>query len=189
MTHENQSGIIRVSNLKKSYGSFEAVKGISFEVQEGEIFGLLGPNGAGKSTTLEIMETLRSKTSGDVTIAGLNLDKQQDAIKQIIGVQLQTSGFYPGLKLVELIKLFSGLYNRDINPMELLAKVNLEDKAKSLYKSLSGGQKQRFSIATTLINDPKIMRISRINFVHPMRIIRILRNMVYGIIEEEEDDE
>ena len=157
MTHENHSGIIRVSNLKKSYGSFEAVKGISFEVQEGEIFGLLGPNGAGKSTTLEIMETLRSKTSGEVTIAGLNLDKQQDAIKQIIGVQLQTSGFYPGLKLVELIKLFSGLYNRDINPMKLLAKVNLEDKAKSLYKSLSGGQKQRFSIATTLINDPKII--------------------------------
>lgn len=149
--------MITVSNLRKSYGSFEAVKGISFEVKEGEIFGLLGPNGAGKSTTLEIMETLRPKSSGEITIAGHDIDKHPDLIKSIIGVQLQTSGFYPGLRLVELIELFNGLYNRKVNPMELLAKVNLEDKAKSLYKSLSGGQKQRFSIATTLINDPKII--------------------------------
>ena len=149
--------MIKVSQLRKSYGSFEAVKGISFDVHEGEIFGLLGPNGAGKSTTLEIMETLRLKSSGEVNIAGFDLDQQPDEIKKIIGVQLQTSGFYPGLKLVELIDLFGGLYNRKVDPMELLAKVNLEEKAKSLYKSLSGGQKQRFSIATTLINDPKII--------------------------------
>ena len=149
--------MIKVSNLKKSYNSFEAVKGISFEVHEGEIFGLLGPNGAGKSTTLEIMETLREKTSGEITIGGFDLDKAPNEIKKIIGVQLQTSGFYPGLKLVELIELFNGLYNRQVDPIELLKKVNLEDKAKSIYKSLSGGQKQRFSIATTLINDPKII--------------------------------
>jgi ABC-2 type transport system ATP-binding protein len=149
--------MIKVSSLKKSYNSFEAVKGISFEVHEGEIFGLLGPNGAGKSTTLEIMETLREKTSGEITIGGFDLDKEPNEIKKIIGVQLQTSGFYPGLKLVELIELFNGLYNRQVDPIELLKKVNLEDKAKSIYKSLSGGQKQRFSIATTLINDPKII--------------------------------
>ena len=101
--------MIQVENLKKSYGSFEAVKGISFDVKEGEIFGLLGPNGAGKSTTLEIMETLREKTSGKVTIAGFDLDRQPDEIKKIIGVQLQTSGFYPGLRLIELIALFNGL--------------------------------------------------------------------------------
>jgi ABC-2 type transport system ATP-binding protein len=149
--------MIKVSNLKKSYNSFEAVKDISFEVREGEIFGLLGPNGAGKSTTLEIMETLREKTSGEITIGGFDLDKEPNEIKKIIGVQLQTSGFYPGLKLVELIELFNGLYNRQVDPIELLKKVNLEDKAKSIYKSLSGGQKQRFSIATTLINDPNII--------------------------------
>jgi len=149
--------IISVKNLVKQYGSFEAVKGIGFEVQEGEIFGLLGPNGAGKSTTLEIMETLRLKTSGEVIIGGFNIDKEPNEIKQIIGVQLQTSGFYPALKLVELIELFAGLYNRNVSPMELLKKVNLEDKAKSVFKSLSGGQKQRFSIATTLINNPKII--------------------------------
>ncbi len=152
-----QNKIISVKNLSKNYGNFQAVKSISFDVYEGEIFGLLGPNGAGKSTTLEIIETLREKTSGEVIVDGLNLDKQPDEIKKIIGVQLQTSGFYPGLNLIELINLFGGLYNRPVNPMELLKKVNLVDKAKNKSKELSGGQKQRFSIATTLINTPKIV--------------------------------
>jgi ABC-2 type transport system ATP-binding protein len=149
--------MISVKNLVKNYGNFEAVKGISFEVMEGEIFGLLGPNGAGKSTTLEIIETLRDKTSGHVTVDGLDLDKQPNEIKKIIGVQLQTSGYYPGLNLIELIDLFAGLYNREIEPMKLLDSVNLRDKAKNKFKELSGGQKQRFSIATTLINKPKII--------------------------------
>ena len=149
--------IISVKNLRKNYGAFEAVKDISFDVLEGEIFGLLGPNGAGKSTTLEIMETLRSKTSGEVMVAGMNLDHEPNHIKKIIGVQLQTSGFYPGLNLLELIELFSGLYNQEVDAMELLQLVNLTEKAKSKYKQLSGGQKQRFSIATTLINQPEIV--------------------------------
>jgi ABC-2 type transport system ATP-binding protein len=149
--------IISVKNLVKQYGQFEAVKGISFDVQEGEIFGLLGPNGAGKSTTLEIIETLRQKTSGEVMVNGFNLDKDPDEIKKIIGVQLQTSGFYPGLNLLELIELFAGLYNRSVDGRELLKSVNLEDKAKNKFKELSGGQKQRFSIATTLINQPKVI--------------------------------
>src|SRR6476469_297076 len=95
--------IISVKDLVKNYGNFEAVKGISFDVYENEIFGMLGPNGAGKSTTLEIIETLREKTSGEVTVDGHDLDKKPDEIKKIIGVQLQTSGYYPGLKLTELI--------------------------------------------------------------------------------------
>src|SRR5689334_13614874 len=151
------SVIISVKNLVKKYGDFEAVKGISFDVMEGEIFGLLGPNGAGKSTSLEIIETLRDKTSGEVIVDGLNLDKQPNEIKKIIGVQLQTSGYYPGLNLTELINLFSGLYNEKVDPMQLLDTVNLRDKAKNKFKELSGGQKQRFSIATTLINKPKII--------------------------------
>jgi ABC-2 type transport system ATP-binding protein len=149
--------IISVKDLRKHYGDFEAVKGISFDVQEGEIFGLLGPNGAGKSTTLEIIETLREKTSGKVYVDGMDLDTSPNDIKKIIGVQLQTSGYYPSLNLVELINLFSGLYNEEVDPMALLDKVNLRDKAKSKYKEMSGGQKQRFSIATTLINHPKII--------------------------------
>jgi len=130
--------IISVKNLIKSYGDFMAVKGISFEVYEGEIFGLLGPNGAGKSTTLEIIETLRPKTSGEVIVDGFNLDQAPEEIKKIIGVQLQTSGFYPNLNLTELIHLFVGLYQSDVYPMALLKKVNLEDNAKSKYKEMSG---------------------------------------------------
>src|SRR6478609_2318652 len=119
--------IISVRNLVKNYGDFQAVKGISFEVQEGEIFGLLGPNGAGKSTTLEIIETLRQKTSGEITVDGFDLDKEPNEIKQLIGVQLQTSGYYPGLNLTELLQLFAGLYNREIDTNAFLDKVNLRD--------------------------------------------------------------
>jgi ABC-2 type transport system ATP-binding protein len=149
--------IITVEDLHKKYGEFHAVKGISFEVVEGEIFGLLGPNGAGKSTTLEIIETLRPKTSGKVWVDSIDLDKQPNEIKKRIGVQLQASGYYPGLNLVELIHLFAGLYNEQVDAMALLEKVNLQDKAKAKFKELSGGQKQRFSIATTLINQPRVI--------------------------------
>ena len=149
--------IITVKNLVKKYGNFTAVNGISFEVNPGEIFGLLGPNGAGKSTTLEIIETLREKTSGEIWVNGLSIDDAPEAIKKIIGVQLQTAGFYPSLTLTELIELFVGLYQTEIDPLSLLNKVNLSDKANAKIKQLSGGQKQRFSIATTLINKPTIV--------------------------------
>jgi ABC-2 type transport system ATP-binding protein len=149
--------IISVKNLTKKYDDFEAVKGISFDVKEGEIFGLLGPNGAGKTTTLEIMETLRKKTSGEILINGFNVDDDASAIKSIIGVQLQAAGYYPNLNLLQLINLFSGLYNMKVNPTQVLESVNLVDKSKAKFKELSGGQKQRFSIATTLINKPKII--------------------------------
>jgi ABC-2 type transport system ATP-binding protein len=152
----NQS-IITVSNLVKRYGDFTAVNGISFEVKQGEIFGLLGPNGAGKTTTLEIIETLREKSSGTVMVDGFDLDKEPNKIKEIIGVQLQAAGYYPMLSLVQIIELFGGLYNRKVDPYALLDTVNLREKSKSKYKELSGGQKQRFSIATTLINEPKII--------------------------------
>jgi ABC-2 type transport system ATP-binding protein len=153
----DKQAIISVQDLSKKYGEFEAVKQISFDVYKGEIFGLLGPNGAGKSTTLEIIETLRFKSSGKILVDGMDIDRSPNEIKKIIGVQLQTSGYYPNLNLTELLVLFGGLYNQDIKPLEFLEKVNLPDKAKSKYKELSGGQKQRFSIATTLINKPKII--------------------------------
>ena len=149
--------IIQVKNLVKKYEDLEAVKGISFDVHKGEIFGLLGPNGAGKTTTLEIMETLREKTSGEVFIDSLSIDKDQNVIKRIIGVQLQAAGFYPNLYLYELIELFAGLYNVDTDSDEILKLVDLQEKKKSKFKELSGGQKQRFSICTTLINKPKII--------------------------------
>ncbi|NDF97373.1 MAG: ABC transporter ATP-binding protein [Chitinophagia bacterium] len=152
-----ENEIIKVSHLFKRYGDLEAVSGINFAVQKGEIFGLLGPNGAGKSTTLEIIETLRTKSSGEVIVGGFSLDESPAAIKKIIGVQLQSSGYFPGLNLIQLIELFAGLYNCVVDPMELLARVNLQDKAKAKVKELSGGQRQRFSVATTLINRPQVI--------------------------------
>ena len=175
--------IISVKNLFKKYGDFEAVKGISFEVFKGEIFGLLGPNGAGKSTTLEIIETLRTKTSGSITVAGFDLDTKANEIKKVIGVQLQASGFYPGLNLIELIHLFCGLYNAAVTAMELLDKVNLRDKAKAKFKELSGGQKQRFSIATTLINNPQIIFLDEPTTGLDPQARRNLWELIQGIRE------
>ena len=149
--------IIEVRDLVKRYGDFTAVKGISFDVGEGEIFGIVGPNGAGKTTTLEIIETLKDPTSGTVIIDGYDVVKNPWQVKRRIGVQLQAAGFYPGLSLRELLELFAGLYDVKVDPMAMLRKVQLEDKAKSRYEKLSGGQKQRFSIASTLVNQPRVI--------------------------------
>ena len=149
---------IKVENLSKTYSDdFKAVDRISFEVYQGEIFGLLGPNGAGKTTTLEIIETLKEKTDGSVEVFGTDLDRDPFKIKQMIGVQLQESGFYPGLSLKQTVDLFADLYEVKVDVDEMLEQVNLLDKKDEIVKNLSGGQKQRFSIATTLINKPEIV--------------------------------
>ncbi|HSX02938.1 MAG TPA: ABC transporter ATP-binding protein [Candidatus Saccharimonadia bacterium] len=150
-----QKPLLEIKNLRKMYDDgFEAVKGISFSVRKGEVFGILGPNGAGKTTTLEMIEGMRPITGGTALLDGLNVQEEPYAVKERIGVQLQASSFFPNLSLLELLKLFSDLYAESTNAMELLREVGLEEKAKSAVKELSGGQKQRFSIATTLVNNP-----------------------------------
>src|SRR5579859_6470498 len=149
--------IIQVKNLVKKYGDFSAVNDISFSVKPGEIFGILGPNGAGKTTTLEIMETLKKLTAGEVIIDGYDVTKHPWEVKRRIGVQLQSSAFYPEVRLTELLDMFAAMYDVKINPMDMLKEVDLVDKAKSFVKQLSGGQQQRFSIASTLINQPKVI--------------------------------
>lgn len=162
------SQVIVVENLKKQYPlprkdrqngevSFEAVKGTSFAVEEGEIFGILGPNGAGKTTTLEIIEGLTRQTSGKVTVLGLDNIADSGKIKQQIGVQLQSSDYLPSMSLAELLHLFAGLYGKSAEVDKLLGFVNLESKKNTLVKDLSGGQKQRFTLASALVNDPKIL--------------------------------
>jgi ABC-2 type transport system ATP-binding protein len=147
--------ILTVKDLRKTYDDgFEAVKGVSFSVKKGEVFGILGPNGAGKTTTLEMIEGLRTITSGTVELDGLNVQKQPYKVKERIGIQLQSSAFFPNLKLIELLRLFNDLYAQNSDPMALLKEVDLEDKANAKAKELSGGQRQRFSIATTLVNKP-----------------------------------
>lgn len=154
---QNSQPIIEVTNLVKKFGNFTAVDGVSFEVKEGEIFGILGPNGAGKTTTLEIIETLQQQTDGRVLVDGVNTLEHPWEVKARIGVQLQSSNFYPELNLIELLKLFGAMYDIEVEPMEMLKKVQLEDKAKSFVNKLSGGQKQRFSIASTLVNNPRVI--------------------------------
>jgi ABC-2 type transport system ATP-binding protein len=149
--------LIEVKNLTKKYGKKKVVKGISFSVKQGEIFGILGPNGAGKTTTLEMIETMRPIDEGTVTLAGLDVSKHPEEIKQIIGVQLQSSAFMDKLTLVELLNMFTSFYGEREHPMKLLEDVGLTDKAKSYFNTLSGGQKQRFSIATALVNKPKAL--------------------------------
>lgn len=153
----SENKIIEVKNLVKKFGDFTAVNDISFHVNKGEIFGILGPNGAGKTTTLEIIETLQIPTSGQVTVEGVNVLEHPWEVKSRIGVQLQSSGFYPQLTLIEQLKMFADLYEVKIDPMDELKKFQLEDKKKMFYEKLSGGQKQRFSLATTLVNDPNII--------------------------------
>lgn len=147
--------ILEVKDLTKTYeGNIQAVKGVSFTVKRGEVFGILGPNGAGKTTTLEMIEGLRPITSGSVLLDGIKTEEEPYRVKQRIGIQLQSSAFFQNLKLTELIEMFASLYGSTVDAMELLNEVGLREKANFLVKNLSGGQKQRFSIATTLVNKP-----------------------------------
>ncbi len=147
--------LLVVKDLRKTYESgLEAVKGVSFNVKKGEIFGILGPNGAGKTTTLEMIEGLREITAGEITLDGINVKKEPYKAKERIGIQLQSSAFFPNIGLKELLDMFSDLYGQAHDPMHLLEEVGLEAKANARVKGLSGGQKQRFSIATTLVNKP-----------------------------------
>src|SRR2546428_703815 len=148
---------IVVEGLRKRYGSLVAVDAISFRVKEREIFGLLGPNGAGKTTTVEILEGLRSADDGQALVGGIDVRRDPQKVKNVIGVQLQSSAFFDGLNLLELLDLFAALYKRSIDAMAILKKVDLAEKARSTVGKLSGGQKQRFSIATALVNEPKIL--------------------------------
>lgn len=154
---KKSENIIEVKNLTKRYGKLTAVNSISFEVKKGEIFGILGPNGAGKTTTLEMIEGLRPIDSGGVHIDGINVNEEPNKVKGIIGVQLQASAFFDYLKLTELLEFFGSLYHRDIDSQEILKEVELTDKAKDYVKNLSGGQKQRFSIASALVNEPRVL--------------------------------
>jgi ABC-2 type transport system ATP-binding protein len=156
--------IIEVTDLQKQYPlpgnkseKFYAVNGVSLAIAQGEIFGILGPNGAGKTTTLEMLEGLNDIDGGVATIDGINVNKNPYKVKQVIGVQLQANEYFDNINLEELLSLFAALYNSTIDPMTLLAKVQLEEKARAKPASLSGGQKQRFSIACALVNDPKVL--------------------------------
>ncbi|PKL31996.1 ABC transporter ATP-binding protein [Candidatus Saccharibacteria bacterium HGW-Saccharibacteria-1] len=148
--------MIEVRDLKKRYGDKQAVDGVSFSVKKGEIFGILGPNGAGKTTTLEMMETLRPIDGGYVKINGIDVAKDPQAIKYLIGVQPQSPAFQDKTRLTEVVEMFAAAYGEKVDVMEFLRDVELEEKANNYVEDLSGGQKQRLSITTALVHGPKV---------------------------------
>src|SRR6478736_2918281 len=148
---------ICVHSLRKSYGTFEAVKGIDFEVRPGEVFGLLGPNGAGKTTTIEILEGLRPRSAGEVRVLDLDPDRQKKQLKDQIGACLQATNLPDKITVREALDFFGSLYSRKADPNVLLKRLQLEEKKDAGYATLSGGQKQRLALALALINDPQVL--------------------------------
>jgi ABC-2 type transport system ATP-binding protein len=153
----SEKQIIKVKNLTKKYDDLTAVDHINFEVKHKEIFGILGPNGAGKTTTLEMIEGIKEIGEGQAIIDGINVAKHPNKVKELIGIQLQSSSYFDNLNVKELLKLFGSFYHKDIDAEEIISKVQLEGKGKSEVDELSGGQKQRLSIASALVNNPKVL--------------------------------
>ncbi len=149
--------VVTVSDLRKSYGDLRAVDGISFSVQEGEVFGLVGPNGAGKTTTWEILEGLRHADDGTIHVAGIDVRKNRKKLREIIGVQLQATAMFERLTVREILDVFGGMYPRHLPADDLIALVNLGEKADEWTEKLSGGQRQRLAVALALVNDPQVI--------------------------------
>ncbi|MGH2471743.1 MAG: ABC transporter ATP-binding protein [Candidatus Limnocylindria bacterium] len=149
--------IVQVTDLRKRYGEIEAVRGISFDVEQGEVFALLGPNGAGKTTTVEILEGLREADSGSAIVAGVDVRRNPSGVKERIGVQLQQSAFPENFLSQEIVELFALFYGRRVDARALLRAVGLEDRARQKQEKLSGGQRQRLSIAVAMVNEPRVL--------------------------------
>jgi ABC-2 type transport system ATP-binding protein len=172
--------ILQVENLTKRYGDVEAVRGISFQVNEGEVFGLLGPNGAGKTSTVEILEGLRDADGGTVSVCGYDPRTQGGELKHEIGAALQSTALPEKLRVMEALRLFAGFYKRRRNPEDLLKRFGLEEKRNTYYSQLSGGQKQRLALAMALLNDPRVLF-----FDEPTAgLDPQVRREIYDIIEE-----
>lgn len=148
---------VEVKSLTKRYGDLIAVNEVSFGIEKGEIFGLLGPNGAGKTTTVEMIEGLRKPDGGTIKICGNDISKGTDRVKEIIGVQLQSTTIYDKIRVGEAIDLFGGYYQKSLPTAEILDMVSLNDKKNSFVQTLSGGQKQRLAMALALVNDPEVL--------------------------------
>lgn len=172
--------IIEVQNLAKNYGAVEALRGISFSVQEGEVFGLLGPNGAGKTTTIEILEGLRRPDSGLVSVCGLVPDESGNAFKQIIGAVLQSTSLPDKIRVREAIELFSSFYERRRSVDDLMKRFGLTEKSNAYYSEISGGQKQRLALAMALVNEPRVIFLDEPTAGLDPQV----RREIYDIIEE-----
>jgi ABC-2 type transport system ATP-binding protein len=148
---------IEVSDLRKSYGNVDAVRGISFSVERGQVFGLLGPNGAGKTTTVEILEGYRRRSGGEVRVLGQDPEQRDRRLQERVGIVLQSCGFYTRATVREAVEHFAKAYPKPRDPAETIALVGLEDKADARTKALSGGQQRRLDLALALVGDPELV--------------------------------
>jgi ABC-2 type transport system ATP-binding protein len=148
---------IEVVNLTKRYGDVEALRGVSFAVNEGEVFGLLGPNGAGKTSTVEILEGLRRQDGGTVSVCGLDPQTSGAEFKYVIGAALQSTALPDKMRVREALDLFGSFYPQRRGTQELLTRFGLEEKRNAFYSQLSGGQKQRLALAMALVNNPRVV--------------------------------
>jgi ABC-2 type transport system ATP-binding protein len=148
---------IHVRDLHKSYGPVDAVRGLSFDVARGEVFGLLGPNGAGKTTTVEILEGYRDRSAGEVSVLGHDPARRERALRERVGIVLQSCGFYRRVTVREAVEHFAGLYPRPRDPAETIALVGLDDKRNARAGQLSGGQRRRLDLALALVGDPELV--------------------------------
>ena len=172
--------VLQVENLIKRYGTVEALRGVSFAVEEGEVFGLLGPNGAGKTSTVEILEGLRTPDGGRVSVCGLDPQRETQALKNEIGATLQATALPDKMRVSEALWLFANFYTRRRNPEELLRRFGLGEKRHAFYSQLSGGQKQRLALAMALVNDPRVLF-----FDEPTAgLDPQVRREIYDVIEE-----
>src|SRR2546421_9130109 len=172
--------VLQVDNLVKHYGDVQAVRDVSFSVEEGEVFGLLGPNGAGKTTTVEILEGLRDPDGGRVRVCGFDPQASANELKHEIGAALQSTSLPDKLRVMEALRLFASFYERRRDPEELLKRFGLEEKRNAFYSKLSGGQKQRLVLAMALVNDPRVLF-----FDEPTAgLDPQVRREIYDIIEE-----
>src|SRR5271167_3298800 len=172
--------VLQVENLVKRYGDVEAVRGVSFQVEEGEVFGLLGPNGAGKTSTIEVLEGLRLRDGGNVSVCGFDPQKNPDDLKHEIGAALQSTSLPDKIRVSEALGLFASFYRRRRKPDELLKRFGLEEKRNAFYSTLSGGQKQRLALAMALVNDPKVLFLDEPTAGLDPQV----RREIYDIIEE-----
>jgi ABC-2 type transport system ATP-binding protein len=172
--------ILQVENLVKRYGDVEAVRGVSFSVEEGEVFGLLGPNGAGKTSTVEVMEGLRVPDGGRISVCGIDPQRNPNELKNEIGATLQSTSLPDKLRVGEALRLFAGFYKRTRNPDDLLRRFGLEEKRNAFYNQLSGGQKQRLALALALVNDPRVLFLDEPTAGLDPQV----RREIYDIVEE-----
>jgi len=175
--------VIRVAGIRRTYGRVVAVDEVSFEVNQGEIFGLIGPNGAGKTTTMECVEGLRRPDRGDISVLSLDPFRDVYALQQRIGVQLQAAQLQKRIKVWEAVDLWASLYQTPVNGAALLEQLGLTDKRDAWFMTLSGGQKQRLFIALALVNDPEVVFLDELTTGLDPQARRAIWDLVRGIRE------